>query len=140
MGSVAGKKVIITGGGRGIGKKIAVDLLARGAKPFVVDVVQENLDALKKETGIPGAILDVTDEAAIEKFFESYVSQNGAPDVLINNAGITADGLFIKKKDAEVSKFPLTKLGKGHQDQSHGQASSAREKPLSTWSKAELRV
>ena len=108
MGSVAGKKVIITGGGRGIGKKIAVDLLARGAKPFVVDVVQENLDALKKETGISGAILDVTNEAAIEKFFESYVSQNGAPDALINNAGITADGLFIKKKDAEVTKFPLT--------------------------------
>ncbi len=109
---ISGKNVIITGGGRGIGKQFAVDLKAYGAKPYVVDVVQENLDALKNETGIPGSILDVTNEADVVAFFETYTAENGAPDVLVNNAGITADGLFIKQKGDELATFPLSKWQK----------------------------
>jgi 3-oxoacyl-[acyl-carrier protein] reductase len=103
----AGKKIIITGGARGMGKRFAADLKALGAKPFVVDVVQENLDALKAETGIPGQIVDVGSEKSVEAFFEAFVAEHGAPDVLINNAGITADALFIKQKGDEITKFPL---------------------------------
>jgi len=106
---IAGKNIIITGGARGMGKKFAVDFLSLGAKPYVMDVVQENLDALKADTGIPGKIVDVTDEAAVEAFFEEYTAANGPADILINNAGITADSLFIKKKDAEVTKFAFAK-------------------------------
>lgn len=106
---IAGKNVIITGGGRGMGKQFAVDLLELGAKPFVVDVIQENLDELKAEKGIPGAVLDVTNEEEVTAFFEKFTSENGAPHVLINNAGITADGLFIKKKDDELKKMELAK-------------------------------
>lgn len=102
---IAGKKAVITGGGRGMGKKFALDLKALGAHPYVVDVVQENLDALKNETGIPGKVLDVTSEKDVETFFEQYTAENGAPDILINNAGITADALFIKKKGEEITKF-----------------------------------
>ena len=91
-----------------MGKKFAVDLKRLGAKPYVVDVVQENLDALKNETGIPGQILDVSREKDVEVFFENYAAENGAPDVLINNAGITADALFIKQKGDEITKFPLS--------------------------------
>jgi len=109
---IAGKKVIITGGGRGMGRKFAMDLLAKGAKPFVVDVMQESLDALFKETGIDGRVVDVTKESAVEAFFEEYTKNNGAPDVLVNNAGITADSLFIKKKDDDVKKFPLSNWDK----------------------------
>ncbi len=104
---LAGKKVIITGGARGMGKRFAVDLKLLGAAPFVVDVVQENLDALKAEAGIPGQIVDVGSEKSVESFFEGYVAAHGAPDVLINNAGITADALFIKQKGEEITKFPL---------------------------------
>jgi 3-oxoacyl-[acyl-carrier protein] reductase len=104
----SGKNVVITGGARGMGKRFAVDFKALGAKPFVVDVVQENLDALKSETGIPGQILDVANEKAVEAFFESYTAANGAPDVLVNNAGITADALFIKQKGEEITKFPFS--------------------------------
>jgi 3-oxoacyl-[acyl-carrier protein] reductase len=106
---IAGKKVIITGGARGMGKKFAVDLKGLGAKPFVVDVIQENLDALRNETGIPGRILDVSKEKEVEEFFERYISEDGVPDVLINNAGITADALFIKQKGEEITKFPFSK-------------------------------
>jgi len=106
---ITGKKVIITGGARGMGRKFALDLKSLGAKPFVVDVVQENLDALKNETDIAGRILDVSKEKEVEEFFERYTSENGVPDVLINNAGITADALFIKQKGEEITKFPFSK-------------------------------
>ena len=51
---LAGKNVIITGGARGMGKRFAVDCKNLGAKPYVVDVVQENLDALKNGLVSPG--------------------------------------------------------------------------------------
>ncbi len=102
------KRVVITGGGRGMGKKFAVDFKALGAKPYVVDVIQENLDALKAETGILGKVVDVTSEKDVEAFFESFTAEYGAPDVLINNAGITADALFIRKKGDEITKFPMS--------------------------------
>ncbi len=105
---LTGKKIIVTGGARGMGKRFATDLKARGAQPTVVDVVQETLDALKKETGIPGQVVDVSNEKSVEAFFEQYTRANGAPDALINNAGITADSLFIKKKGDEVTKFPFS--------------------------------
>ncbi len=103
----SGKKVIVTGGARGMGKRFASDLKHLGARPFVLDVIQENLDALKNETGIAGQVVDVSNEKSVEAFFESYVSANGAPDALINNAGITADALFIKQKGEEITKFPF---------------------------------
>ena len=109
---IAGKNIIITGGGRGMGKQFAVDLKALGGKPYVVDVVQENLDALKNETGIEGEVLDVTNEEAVVKFFENYTAKHGAPHVLVNNAGITGDGLFVRVKDGEAKKFPKDKWDK----------------------------
>jgi len=109
---IAGKNVIITGGGRGMGKQFAVDLKKLGAKPFVLDVLKENLDSLKSEADISGEIVDVSNESEVEAFFESYTAENGAPDVLINNAGITADALFIKKKGDEIKKFPFDNWNK----------------------------
>lgn len=105
---LSGKNVVITGGARGMGKKFAVDLKKLGAKPYVVDVVQENLDTLKNETGIPGQVVDVSNEKSVETFFENYTLENSAPDILINNAGITADALFIKQKGDEITKFPFS--------------------------------
>lgn len=109
---IAGKNIIITGGGRGMGKQFAVDLKALGGKPYVVDVIQENLDELKNETGIEGEVLDVTDEQAVVDFFERFTANHGAPDVLINNAGITGDALFIKAKEGQITKFPTSKWDK----------------------------
>ncbi len=109
---IAGKNIVITGGGRGMGKQFAVDLKELGGKPYVVDVIQESLDELKSETGISGKVVDVTNEADVEAFFESYTAENGAPDVLINNAGITADAIFVRKKEEEIKKFPVANWDK----------------------------
>lgn len=103
---IAGKKVIITGGARGMGRQFALDFQSLGAKCYVLDVMQENLDELEKKSGIPGKVVDVSDEGQVVDFFEGYAAENGAPDVLVNNAGITADALFIKKKkDGEIAKL-----------------------------------
>jgi 3-oxoacyl-[acyl-carrier protein] reductase len=109
---IKGKNVIVTGGARGMGRQFALDLQEKGAKPFALDVLQENLDALEKEKGIPGRVVDVTDEEQVETFFNEYTSRYGPPDVLINNAGITADGLFVRKKDEDIKKFPMDKWNK----------------------------
>jgi len=104
---IRGKRVIVTGAGRGMGRKFAEDLKARGAEPYALDVMQANLEQLRAATGIPGRVVNVTSEAEVEAFFASYVEEFGVPDVLINNAGITADGLLVKKSGDEVAKMPF---------------------------------
>ncbi len=106
---IAGKNVIITGGARGLGREYALHLKALGAKPYVLNVRQESLDAFNRETGIPGKVADVSNEREVEAFVENYTREYGPPDIVINNAGITADGLFIKKKGDEITKFSYAK-------------------------------
>lgn len=109
---IQGKNVVITGAGRGMGRQFAVDLKAAGAKPFALDVIQDNLDDLKEKTGIPGKVLDVTDESAVQSFFEEYSAEYGAPHAIVNNAGITADGLFVREKNGEIQTMGMDKWNK----------------------------
>jgi len=104
---IKGKKIIITGGARGMGRQFAIDLKALGAKPYIIDLIQDTIDFLNETTGIEGELIDVTNEKQVENFFRDYTSKYGAPDVLINNAGITADAVFVKKKGEIIRKFPL---------------------------------
>ena len=104
---VKGKNIIVTGGARGMGRTFAIDLKAQGAKPYIVNLHQDHIDQLKKEADIPGKIVDVADEKEVEAFVADYVRECGPPDVLVNNAGVTADALFIKKSGDEITKFPL---------------------------------
>lgn len=109
---IEGKNIIITGGGRGIGRQFAVDFLKAGGRVFVIDVNRDDLDDLTEETGIPGDIVDVTREDAVDGFFEHYTKEHGPPDILINNAGITADGLLVRISGSEMKKFPLQNWNK----------------------------
>jgi 3-oxoacyl-[acyl-carrier protein] reductase len=105
---IRGKRVIVTGAGRGMGRKFAEDLKARGAEPYALDVLQANLEELRGATGIPGRVVNVASEAEVEAFFAAYVEEFGVPDVLINNAGITADGLLVKKSGDDLTKMPFS--------------------------------
>lgn len=103
------KVIVITGGGRGLGRAMALELADRGAKLALVDVNQENLDTTiglcaEKKAQARGYIADISDEAAVEKLFADVVADFGTLHGLVNNAGITRDGLFVKAKEGKVVK------------------------------------
>ncbi|MFW1677929.1 SDR family oxidoreductase [Pontibacter sp. JAM-7] len=102
------KVIVVTGGGRGLGRAMALDLAARGAKLALADLSQEDLDAtvgMCAEKGVDarGYICNVAKEEDVEKLFDDIVADFGAVHGLVNNAGITRDGLFMKV-DRETGK------------------------------------
>ena len=109
---IKGKRIVITGGARGMGKHFAKELKDQGAFPYAVDILKEDLEALARETGIEGAVVDVTSEKDVEAFFADYTTRFGPPDVLVNNAGITADAVLVRKKGEILRKFPLSSWDK----------------------------
>jgi short-subunit dehydrogenase len=86
-----GKKIIVTGGGSGIGREIVFNLLNRGAEVIAVDINKENLDETKKlasgkNNTLSTFVLDVTSKKDVEAFASQDLVKN--IDGLINNAGI----------------------------------------------------
>jgi NAD(P)-dependent dehydrogenase (short-subunit alcohol dehydrogenase family) len=94
MTSLAGKVVLITGGGRGIGAETARALAARGAKLVLTDLDEPPLKELVAELGDDaiGVIADVCDLAAMEDAVAQGVEAFGGIDVVIANAGIASYG------------------------------------------------
>jgi 2-dehydro-3-deoxy-L-rhamnonate dehydrogenase (NAD+) len=85
-----GRVAIVTGGARGIGRAIADRLSASGARVAIWDI--DGAGAENTAASVFNAVAftaDVTDPASIERALGATVSGIGAPDILINNAGIT---------------------------------------------------
>lgn len=98
--------VLVTGASRGIGAAIADQLGQAGATVIGTATTPGGADAIGqrfKAAGINGCgmALDVTDAAACETIFKQITDQYGAVTVLVNNAGITRDGLMMRMKDAD---------------------------------------
>ncbi len=88
---------LVTGGTRGIGAAISKGLAAKGYKVAAnYGGNDEAAQAFKAETGIPVFKFDVGDFAACEAGIKAVEAEVGPVDVLVNNAGITRDGLFHK--------------------------------------------
>ena len=84
-----GKKIIITGGARGLGRAMVDKLLARGATVAVFDLDARALDELSAQYGdVYCVACDVSDYEQVGAATARYHEQFGATDVLINNAGI----------------------------------------------------
>jgi len=97
---------IVTGASRGIGEAIAKKLAVDGAHVIVCARSLERLcavaDAIRSEGGsAEPAALDVADFKAIEETVQRIAETHGRIDVLVNNAGITRDGLFLRMEDAD---------------------------------------
>ncbi len=107
------KVVVVTGGGRGLGRSMALELAGKGAKLALVDLNQADLDetaGLCMELGVEARtyIANVADEEQVEQLFTDIARDFSAINGLVNNAGITRDGLFLKAKDGQVvSKMSL---------------------------------
>ena len=109
------KKVIVTGGNRGIGKGIVLSLLDQGYIVLATSRDSKKFDMSHQNLEV--ANLDVCDQASIDDF--QQIVNDFDPDILINNAGITKDNLFLRMNEddwAEVidtnlnSVFRMTKL------------------------------
>lgn len=111
---LAGKTIVITGGGRGLGAAMAKRLAATGCSLALVDLDEAALTETAKACREAGAqevktyTANVAVEADVEKLFDDIASDFGALHGLVNNAGITRDALTLKYKDGEqVSKMSL---------------------------------
>ena len=102
--------VVITGGGQGLGRAMALHLAARGARLALIDLNEERLQesvSLCKEAGSPDVryyLCNVARENEVEQTFQAIDNDFGAIDALVNNAGILRDGLLVKAKDGEIVK------------------------------------
>lgn len=98
------KVCLITGGAAGIGKATVEKYIAEGATVIFCDLDQSGGKALEKEANGKGQFfsVDVTNREAVQTWINKVVEEYGQIDVLINNAGVTRDGLFVKYKDGEL--------------------------------------
>jgi 3-oxoacyl-[acyl-carrier protein] reductase len=98
-----GKVCVVTGGARGIGRGIAETFAREGAeRVWALDVNDAELPALEKAfPAVKGAVVDVTDSAAVNTLVQRIKADSGRVDVLVNNAGITRDALIQKMTDAD---------------------------------------
>ncbi len=103
------KVIVITGGGQGLGRAMAIDLAKSGAKFALIDLNQELLDETVSLVEAAGSsakayVANVTVEEEVEAVFDQIDSDFEGIDGLINNAGILRDGMLLKAKDGEVVK------------------------------------
>ena len=104
--------VIVTGASRGIGRAIAAAFAAKGAKVACVATTLANATATAETIGDSASAYacDVSDSASVEALFEAVLADLGTPSVLVNNAGITRDGLIIRMKEEDWDRVLAVNL------------------------------
>ena len=103
-----GQTALITGAGRGIGKTIAVKLAESGLDIAIADMNPVSDDVLKEieENGTKCLAyqLDVTDVESVDTVVKKIIDETGGIHILVNNAGITQDNLFMRMKPEQWSQ------------------------------------
>jgi retinol dehydrogenase-12 len=122
VGKLEGKVVLVTGGGRGIGKGIARGMVAEGASVAIASRQSQTLEQTAAELTAGGASVlavpaDVADEAQVERLFAAVLERFGRLDVLVNNAGAllmdrreSVDGIEMTFALNHLAYFLLTNL------------------------------
>jgi len=107
MSRFANKTAVVTGGGRGIGQEIARALAAEGAKVAVVSRSESSCGKAADEINaeFPGSAkafaVDVADHTAVQELAKKISEEFGTVNILVNNAGVTRDGLLMRMKEED---------------------------------------
>ncbi len=102
-----GLNAVVTGGGRGIGREISLELAEAGASVAVADVnlasAQETVKAIQKTGGSASAIgVDISDSAQVREMVASAIESLGSLNILVNNAGIGISASVMETTDEEL--------------------------------------
>ena len=103
-----GQTALITGAGRGIGKTIAVKLAESGLDIAIADMNPVSDEVLREieeyGTKCHAFQLDVTDVESVNSVVKKIIDKTGGIHILVNNAGITQDNLFMRMKPEQWSQ------------------------------------
>src|SRR5258707_5526698 len=135
MFDLAGRKALVTGATGGIGGAIAQALHAQGATVAISGTRREALDALADKLGERVHVLpcNLSDAAEVEALVPSAEKAMGQVDILVANAGITRDNLFVQLRDEdwdEVIKVNLTatfRLARARRSEEHTSELQSRQ-------------
>lgn len=114
--SLTGKIALVTGGSRGIGRAVCIRLAGLGAHVYINYVrgseAAEETKRLVEESGGTGEIIgfDIADAAQVQESLKTLIAEAGSLDILINNAGITRDGLIARMKEEDWDAVLTTNL------------------------------
>jgi len=112
---LSGRTALVTGGGLGIGRSIALAMARQGADIAVADINDEYADAVVEEVQALGrkAIavnMNVASRESVDKGVADVLAEFDRIDILINNAGIIADTLLVRMKDEDFNRVIDTNL------------------------------
>jgi 3-oxoacyl-[acyl-carrier protein] reductase len=100
---------VVTGGARGIGRAIVLELLRQGRTVAALDINKEQLAELEKVTaaegfGIITKVVDITKTAEFTALIDQLAEEHGGVGILVNNAGITRDKLMMQMSEEDYDR------------------------------------